>query len=168
MIATKPAKPKKKNEAAVVLPQLPFTGLVIGVLAGFDEAGQCLVSFDGNPAQKPVAARALPLLATADIGKMLALQFERADLALPVVLGLLSHSALSEQARPLTTLADGALQVHADGQEVVLSATRKLTLRCGRASITLDVDGNVEMRGQDLLSRAAGQNRIKGSSISLN
>ncbi|RSZ58067.1 hypothetical protein HF313_23105 [Massilia atriviolacea] len=146
----------------------PVTGLVIGTLAGWSNDGLPLVNFDGNPAQGPAPARAFAALTSADIGKMVALQFERGDLGQVAVMGVLHRSARqNEPASPLL-LPPSALQVIENGDELRLVANRKLTLQCGRASITLDVDGSVEIRGQDLLSRAAGQNRIKGSSVSLN
>ena len=88
-----------------------------------------------------------------------------------VILGLLHASALMTpddtpaSASPALQTALGRV---ASEEEVVLTATRKLTLQCGAASISLDLDGNIEIRGENLLSRASRQNRIKGSSISLN
>lgn len=162
-------------------PVQPVTGVVMGVLTGLTEDLTALVSFEGNPAQGAIRARALASLGQDDIGKVVALQFEQGDITQPVIIGLLYRAAKQSDGPfdgPLLTSAPGEtivsllashpLQVIANGHEVTLIASRKLTLQCGRASISLDVDGNIELRGQDLLSRAAGQNRIKGSSISLN
>lgn len=165
-----PATPGRNNTA---LPAGPASGLVaglvVGTLAGWSGDHSPLVNFDGNPAQGPAVARAFALLAQADTGKTVALQFEGGDITRPVVMGLLHSSADQGAAGPAAALSIQApLQVIGNGDEVRLVANRKLTLQCGRASITLDVDGNVDIRGQDLLSRAAGQNRIKGSSITLN
>lgn len=132
----------------------PVTGLVMGTLAALDRQGGALVSFEGNPAGVPVPARALVQLNQADIGKMIALQFERGDIAQAVVIGLL-HSRAGQAGN---TASDN----------VTIAAKKNLTLKCGKASISLDADGNVEIRGQDLLFRAAGENSIKGSSVSLN
>ena len=149
----------------------PVTGLVIGTLTGFTSDMAPLVDFDGNPAQGPVVARAFAPLAQSDVGSMVALQFERGDITQAAVMGLLHRSAdhgrVLERAAVVTSVPS-PLRVIGDGDEVKLVANRKLTLQCGRASITLDVDGNVEIRGLDLLSRAAGQNAIKGSSVSIN
>lgn len=171
------------NEQAAVAPEglatqtcetaqaAPVTGLVIATLTGFTNDMAPLVDFEGNPAQGPAIARAFAPIAHSDVGSMVALQFERGDITQAVVMGLLHRSAVrskdSAQA-PALTSTSSPLRVIGDGDEVKLVANRKLTLQCGRASITLDVDGNVEIRGLDLLSRAAGQNAIKGSSVSIN
>ncbi|MDM5182211.1 DUF6484 domain-containing protein [Massilia sp. DJPM01] len=165
------------NEQAAVAPEplaaqaAPVTGLVIGTLTGFTSDMTPLVDFDGNPAHAPAIARAFAPLAQSDIGSMVALQFERGDITQAVVMGLLHRSAVkSKDSAQAPTLAStpSPLRIIGDSDEVKLVANRKLTLQCGRASITLDVDGNVEIRGLDLLSRAAGQNAIKGSSVSIN
>ncbi|NIA00559.1 DUF6484 domain-containing protein [Massilia sp. CCM 8734] len=159
--------PDTTNESVTEL-VFPVVGLVIGILAGWSGDGSPLVNFDGNPALGPVAARAFAILTPADIGKMVALQFERGDIGQVAVIGILHQSALRNEPGTRLLPAQSYLQVIDNGDELRLVANRKLTLQCGRASITLDVDGGVEIRGQDVLSRAAGQNRIKGSSISLN
>ncbi len=182
---------QKKSAAAQAMPTIPAMpailpaiapphGIIMGVLIGFDVAMQAQVEFDGNPAAGALPALMLAALGVSDIGKPVALQFERGDLLRPVVIGLLYGSANPQlpaqephvQARIVTPAATQTdqppLQVTQDGTDVTLTAYGRLTLQCGRASLTLDVNGDIELRGRDVLSRAAGQNRIKGSSISLN
>ncbi len=181
--ARKPSQTKTSAAPAVpaALPALaPPHGIIMGVLVGFDAAMQAQVEFDGNPAPAALPALTLAPLAASDIGKPVALQFEHGNLMRPVVMGLLYSSANAEppgqaaqpQARLATPAAAEAdqppLHVTQDGADVTLTAYGRLTLQCGRASLTLDVNGDIELRGRDVLSRAAGQNRIKGSSISLN
>ena len=60
------------------------------------------------------------------------------------------------------------LAVSLDDQHLVLTAQHRITLQCGRASVTLDSKGNIELRGTYILSRSSGPNRIKGGSVSLN
>ncbi|MDQ1835436.1 MULTISPECIES: DUF6484 domain-containing protein [Massilia] len=181
MTATKSTRVKN-----IVAPDIPSTstkhpciasaaptvaGLVIGTLTGLTEELACMVDFGGNPCREPLMARALVPLTIADIGTSVAILFEGSDLTKPVIMGRLFGSALQADvtaSENVSILSSGALQVITNDNEVTLMASRKLTLKCGRASITLDVDGNVEIRGDNLLSRAAGQNRIKGSSVSLN
>lgn len=175
--------------AAIAPAAAPVHGIVMGVLAGFDSAMQAQVEFDGNPAPGALPALLLAPLGHADIGKAVALQFERGDLMRPVVIGLLYSSASTQAMQALgqgqipaqslapeqndaqamaTEASPQVLQISQDGGDVTLTAYGRLTLQCGRASLTLDVNGDIELRGRDVLSRAAGQNRIKGSSISLN
>jgi hypothetical protein len=63
---------------------------------------------------------------------------------------------------------ESTLDVEIDGETLTLSAHKKITLRCGKASIVLNADGSIEIRGTELLSRASGQNAIRGASVSLN
>lgn len=60
------------------------------------------------------------------------------------------------------------LEVEIDGETLTLSAYKRIVLRCGKASIVLNEDGTIEIRGTELLSRASGQNAIRGASVSLN
>jgi uncharacterized protein (DUF2345 family) len=53
-------------------------------------------------------------------------------------------------------------------KEITLTVDKTITIRCGKASITINQDGQIEIRGTDLVSRASGQNAIRGASISLN
>ena len=60
------------------------------------------------------------------------------------------------------------VSVEAKGQRLVVSAEHELTLRCGKASITMTQDGRIELRGTQLVSHAEGANRIRGGSVELN
>lgn len=60
------------------------------------------------------------------------------------------------------------LSVSIDGDAVVLAAEREIVLRCGKASLTLTREGHVVLRGEYVLSRATGVNRIKGGSVQIN
>lgn len=59
-------------------------------------------------------------------------------------------------------------EVEVDGEELVLEARREMTLRCGKASITMTADGRVTIRGTQVLSRSDGANRVQGASVQLN
>ncbi|WFN15750.1 hypothetical protein [Burkholderia contaminans] len=52
--------------------------------------------------------------------------------------------------------------------ELVFEAKQKITLRCGKASITLYPNGKIALRGEYIVSDAAGVNRIAGGQIELN
>lgn len=55
-----------------------------------------------------------------------------------------------------------------DGRTIRIEAGEELILQCGAGSITLTRDGRVIMRGEHVLSRARGTNRIKGGSVAIN
>jgi hypothetical protein len=50
----------------------------------------------------------------------------------------------------------------------VVNAEREIELRCGEASITLTRAGKVLIKGEYVLTRAKGLNRIKGAAVSIN
>ena len=55
-----------------------------------------------------------------------------------------------------------------DGDVVRVSAAASLTLRCGKASVTLTRDGKVLINGSYVETRASSTNRIQGGSVRIN
>ena len=51
---------------------------------------------------------------------------------------------------------------------VTIEAAESLTLKCGEASIDLRADGKVMVRGEDVLLRAKGTQRIRAGTVSIN
>ena len=64
--------------------------------------------------------------------------------------------------------ASDAVDVSADGRNVTVSAEDSITLSCGDASITLNRDGKIVIRGAYVVSHSSGINRIRGGSVQLN
>lgn len=62
----------------------------------------------------------------------------------------------------------GRYDVQRPGTNVTIEATESLTLKCGEASIDLRADGKVMVRGEDVLLRAKGTQRIRGGTVSIN
>ena len=58
--------------------------------------------------------------------------------------------------------------VVADGQMLRLVAKERIELRVGKASLVMEADGHITLRGTDLVSHASRSNRIRGGSINLN
>jgi hypothetical protein len=50
----------------------------------------------------------------------------------------------------------------------VVRATESLSLKCGESSIDLRSDGKIMIRGQDVLVRAKGTQRIRAGTVSIN
>lgn len=52
--------------------------------------------------------------------------------------------------------------------EIVLEASKGLTLKVGEGSVTLREDGKVLIKGREVVSHARGRNRIRGGSVAIN
>jgi uncharacterized protein (DUF2345 family) len=81
---------------------------------------------------------------------------------------LQAPQALQSAREPDARQRDGASEATVDGERVVLTAQQEIVLRCGDASITLTKAGKIIIRGQYILSRSSGVNRVQGGSIQLN
>jgi hypothetical protein len=53
-------------------------------------------------------------------------------------------------------------------EELVIEASKSVTLRVGDGSITIREDGKVLIKGKDLVSHAQRMNRIRGGAVSIN
>jgi hypothetical protein len=139
-------------------------GVVIGeLLAMKDEGRTPLVVFPGQVGTAAIPARTVVDLHGPHIGRQVVLMFEAGDIGKPIIMGVLREGdgwPLSEQ--------PGQVEVEADGERMIVSASEQLVLRCGKASITLTRAGKVLIQGSYLLSRSSGVNRIKGGSVQLN
>lgn len=100
--------------------------------------------------QTPLIAQSLVPVPAASVGRVAAVTMMGDE---PLILGLV---------QPL------APEVEADGERLVIEARREMTLRCGKASITMTADGRVTIRGTQVLSRSDGPNRVQGASVQLN
>jgi hypothetical protein len=161
------AEPPAEAKAGAPATPERIEGVVIGALAGFDAQGEALVTFPGGPPGAPLPARATVALAAGDVGREVALLFERGDPRRPLVMGLLHRPAPRPEAPALQLTRDGA-DVRVDGQRVELCAEDELVLRCGKASITLTRAGKILIRGAYVLTRSSGVNRIQGGSVEIN
>jgi hypothetical protein len=94
-----------------------------------------------------------------DVGREVALLFEEADPAKPILVGSIMHP----KARPVQRVF-----VERDDDRLELTADREIILRCGNASITLTRAGKVLIRGAYVSSHSSGVNRIKGGVVHIN
>jgi len=132
-------------------------GVVLGVFLGFDDNAP-LVVFPGNPSPTALKARSLAKLSADDAGCEVALLFEDGVANRPLIVGRIIE--------PVRT--DPAQRVIHDGETVKVTAHDRIELRVGKASIILEKDGHVTIRGTYLVSHASAANRIRGGSVNLN
>jgi hypothetical protein len=55
-----------------------------------------------------------------------------------------------------------------NGNFIRLQAAEETTIVCGKSTICLNRDGRVTIRGEKLISRSSGSNKIKGASVMIN
>ncbi|MGR9209210.1 DUF6484 domain-containing protein (plasmid) [Rhizobium leguminosarum] len=132
-------------------------GVVIGLLLGFD-AGVPLVVFPGNPEENALRARSLAELTSAMVGAEVALLFEGGDPSRPLIIG-----RIVDPARRAPTP-----NVVRDGERVQITAGERIELRCGKATIIMEKDGHITIRGTYVTSHASAANRVRGGSVNLN
>lgn len=140
-------------------------GAIIGHLKGFNETGQPLVAFSGNPNAQAIPADTITALSGDEEERRVLLQFEHADPNRPIIMGLLQPTVT-----PALTGTEQKKQVDlkVDGETLRLTADKEIVIRCGKASITLTKAGKIIIRGAYLVNRSTGVNRIKGGSVQIN
>ncbi|WP_406871773.1 DUF6484 domain-containing protein [Aminobacter sp. P9b] len=132
-------------------------GVVIGMFLGFDGEAP-LVVFPGNAKETAVRARSLTAMSSDMIGAEVALLFEDGNVGRPLIVGRIVDPARKAQAP----------QVIRDGELVRIVAEERLELRCGKATIVMEKDGHITIRGTYVTSHASAANRIRGGSVNLN
>lgn len=81
----------------------------------------------------------------------------------PVIIGIIEN-ILEE----LVCMDEASHETFVDGERVVIRAEKEIALICGEGSITISKNGKIVVRGTDIVSRASGLNKIKGSGIEFN
>lgn len=154
--------------------------IVLGQVVGIGDTGAPLVEWAGCPGGVAVPALTTATCTVDHIGRSAALLFADGDPRRPIIVGIIQQpldavvdaTRESAQADLETAMADdppaAKRSAEIDEETMVLSADKKIVLQCGKASITLTRSGKVIIRGEYVLSRSSGANRVKGASISLN
>lgn len=132
-------------------------GVVIGLFLGFGEDAP-LVVFPGNPQETAVAARSLAELTSDMIGAEVALLFQDGDPGRPLIVGRI----VDPQQR------SNIPHIIRDGEQMRITANERIELRCGKATIVMEKDGHITIRGTYVTSHASAANRIRGGSVNLN
>lgn len=157
--------PRGRPGRRAIQPTTPvYAGAASGRLHGFDLDDRPLVSGLAQLPGEVVAARATVALWQQMIGEEVVVLFDEGDARRPIIIGVL-------QSRPIptdTAVPTRQMSIQADDDRFVVTAEREIVLRCGDASITLTRAGKVIIKGNYIVSRSTGYNRIKGAAIDLN
>lgn len=168
------------QDAPASAPAVAPGEIIIGEVTGLDAQGQPLVDYPGNPLGRPLPALSTVGVTAAHAGRNVALLFAKGDPQSPVIMGLI-HSPLHDlivayAAQPRDPAGDAPPppaplkidDVTIDGKRIVLEGHDEVVIQCGEASITLTKAGKILIRGNYLLNRSTGVNRIMGGSVQVN
>jgi hypothetical protein len=142
---------------ATLIDTVSIPGVVTATLAGFTGTGAPVVDIPGHSRRTHTAARSCVPLHSIDVGKQVVIVPDAQNPDSPIVVGVV-HTPTSR------TVVD----IIADGHGVTICAAESIILKCGEASITLNRDGKVVIRGKHVVTHASGVNRIRGGSVQLN
>lgn len=131
-------------------------GIVIGLYLSTDPDGRVWLRLPGAETRAVSAASCLCDLSDVAPGGRVAVMFAEGRAELPVVVG--------------PVLAEfGKAEAGADAPETIeLTATKRLVLKCGDATVRLLADGSAVLRGEQVTTRAKRTNRIRGGNVQIN
>jgi len=135
-------------------------GLLIGHLNGYDDMGRPLVVVPGI-LDTPQPAQALCPLEPFSTNIQCALMFEAGHRDKPVIMGWLQQPVIA------LTVSDEA-KIECRKGAVNLHAATEINLHCGQASIRMNANGRIELRGTTVVSHSTGLNRIRGAAVKVN
>lgn len=161
------------NSGMEDLVAVSVSGNCVGSIVGIDPKNNAVfVDYDGNPLQKPVAAKLGRPFMLKDIQRAIdhpldvRLDFENHDPGRPVVTNIY-YSILDSNDGAEKDLSSKDL--HIRGKRVVIEADTEIVIRSGDASTTYTAkNGRLVSEGVEIVSEALHANKIKGASIALN
>ncbi|HTF98487.1 MAG TPA: DUF6484 domain-containing protein [Cellvibrio sp.] len=166
--------------------------ILLGRIEAIDDAGNALVSLPQMQFfQQTIALATIPILPQ-HIGRQVALMFTQGTESKPIIMGLIYSplqqvlenviantkivgdedevvfSEVPAKTEKEFSKSSSENAVYIDGKQIIMEGQEEIVLRCGDASITLNKNGKISIRGKYLLSRATGVNRILGGSVQVN
>lgn len=149
----------------------PQGELLLGTLVDIDEKGLPCVRVAYNGASQHLVATPAVRVTRESLGRQTVIMFAGGTIQAPMLLGFV-HSpldmALEEVSGEPERESSEPMEVEVDGEKTVIEGKQQIVLRCGAASITLTKSGKIVLRGEHLVSRSSGVNRILGASIQMN
>ncbi|MBN1208020.1 MAG: hypothetical protein JXB05_24360 [Myxococcaceae bacterium] len=169
-------KPEEKGLEPTVQAEERIREPRVGWLHGRDAEGRLLVDFPGNlrgplPAELFVPVEAEALARAVSARQAVALLFQEGEPSRPMVVGLRQEA--SSTTPNLDAVLAGPLpaaprEARVDGKRVLIEGRDEVVLQCGKASITLRWDGEVEIKGINIVTHADERQRIRGGKVQIN
>lgn len=132
------------------------SGVTLAEITGVTADGQPTVRIaERRPVTALVAMASPPTDWRACVGKQAVLAFVDADPVRPVILGVVGMPATPG---PAPTLP----------RTLRVAAGEELVIECGKSKIWLRADGRIEIRGEHVISRSRGPNKVKGGTVHIN
>jgi hypothetical protein len=128
--------------------------VVSGEIVVRQRDGQISIDYPQNPLG-PLPARTL--VEDLHLGARVLLAFDGGDPARPIVLGIIHDRARAE-----------GQTIHLKAKRIVLEAQDELLLQCGEGSFAARRDGNVNVKGKNVVSRATRTNKVRGATVLIN
>ena len=141
-------------------------GVMVAKFVGFDLQDQPLITNLACLPGQIVTARSTVALQSKMINSDVVVMFDGGNIELPIILGVIQDQ--KNQDHQAVVSSDKIAHAQIDNERIEIAAEREIVLRCGDASITLTRAGKVIIKGNYIISRSAGYNKIKGAAIELN
>jgi hypothetical protein len=147
------------------------TGLIAGRILSIDDQDGVLVDYPGNmigPIPALILEDLLPI-SRKRVGSNVLLAFGEKDFARPIILGFICDPVVSAfPEKEIEFQHENSGTAVLDGKRVSLLAYEEIRMTCGKASILIRKDGKIILKGTEIVSRAKGTNKIRGSSVQIN
>ncbi len=134
-------------------------GVTLAEIAGVGSDGMPLVRCGGR---LPIAALVAMATPPADwrtcSGRQAVVVFVDGDASRPAILGVIGLGVVGVPATPSA----------APPRTLRVSAGEELVIECGKSKIWLRADGRIEIRGEHVISRSRGPNKVKGGTVHIN
>jgi hypothetical protein len=154
-----------RNQSSTTQPASQLAQLAVTArLHGFDTDDSPLITQLSFCPGELVRARTAVRLASDQAGAEVLVVLANGDVRRPVIIGVLQRQAVV--GAPVAP--SKSMDVHIDDDRYVIAAEREIVLRCGESSITLTRAGKVIIKGNHIVSRSTGYNRIKGAAVDIN
>jgi hypothetical protein len=136
------------------LPVSSEAAVVVGEVCRIDRDGTFFVDYPRNFLGPMEGRTVVPDLY---LGASVLIVFEFGDPTLPIVVGLVANR-----------IRTGGSAVHLKANTVVIEANEHLVLQCGEGRIEATREGELRLKGRDIVSRASRANKVQGSTVRLN